>query len=65
MKNKTNSEESKGLGDTIAKITHATGLDIVAEKVANALGKEDCGCKRRQEKLNQLFPYNKDEKKEE
>ena len=65
MKNKTNSEESKGLGDTIAKITHATGLDIVAEKVAHALGQEDCGCKRRQEKLNKLFPYNNKEKKEE
>jgi hypothetical protein len=60
MENKTN-EESKGLGDTIAKITHATGLDIVAEKVAHAMGKEDCGCKKRQEKLNDLFPYkNKD-----
>lgn len=65
MKNKINSEESKGLGDTIAKITHATGLDIVAEKVANALGKENCGCKRRQEKLNELFPYKTQEKKEE
>lgn len=65
MKNKTNSEESTGLGDTIAKITHATGLDVVAEKVANALGKEDCGCKRRQEKLNELFPYKTQEKKEE
>ena len=38
MKNKTNNEESKGLGDTIAKITHATGLDVVAEKVAHAMG---------------------------
>lgn len=65
MKNKINSEESKGLGDTIAKITHATGLDVVAEKVAHALGKEDCGCKRRQEKLNELFPYKTQEKKEE
>jgi hypothetical protein len=61
MENKTN-EESKGLGDTIAKITHATGLDVVAEKVAHVIGKEDCGCKKRQEKLNELFPYkNKDE----
>jgi hypothetical protein len=59
MENKTN-EESKGLGDTIAKITHATGLDVVAEKIAYAMGKEDCGCKRRQEILNDLVPYNKD-----
>ena len=64
MKNKTNNEESKGLGDTIAKITHATGLDVVAEKVAKAMGKEDCGCKRRQEKLNEMFPYKTEDKKD-
>jgi hypothetical protein len=63
MKNKTNNEESKGLGDTIAKITHATGLDVVAEKVAHAMGKEDCGCNRRREKLNELFPYKTEDKK--
>lgn len=63
MENKTN-EESKGLGDTIAKFTHATGLDIVAEKVAHALGQEDCGCNKRREILNDLVPYNKDDKKE-
>ncbi len=64
MKNKTNNEESKGLGDTVAKITHATGLDIVAEKVAKAMGKEDCGCNKRREKLNELFPYKTEEKKD-
>jgi hypothetical protein len=58
MENKTN-EESKGLGDTIAKVTHALKLDILAEKVANAMGEEDCGCNRRREKLNELFPYKK------
>lgn len=57
MKNKT----SRGLGDTIAKLTKALGIDVVAEKVAKAAGKEDCGCKRRQEKLNELIPYNKKE----
>jgi hypothetical protein len=64
MKNKTNNEESKGLGDTVAKITHATGLDIVAEKVAKAMGKEDCGCNKRREKLNELFPYKTEDKKD-
>ena len=53
----TGNQESKGLGDTIAKVTHAVGLDKVAENVANALGKEDCGCNKRREKLNDLFPY--------
>jgi hypothetical protein len=64
MENKTNNEQSKGLGDTIAKITHATGLDVVADKVAKAMGKEDCGCNKRREKLNELFPYKTEEKKD-
>ncbi len=64
MENKTNNEESKGLGDTIAKITHATGLDVVADKVAKAMGKEDCGCNKRREKLNELFPYKTEDKKD-
>ena len=64
MENKT-SEESKGLGDTVAKITHALGLDKVAEKVAEAVVADDCGCKRRQEKLNELVPYKKEEKQTE
>lgn len=50
-------QKSKGLGDTIAKITDATGLDKVAELTAKALGKEDCGCKKRQQALNEKFPY--------
>jgi glycerol dehydrogenase-like iron-containing ADH family enzyme len=48
---------SKGLGDTIAKITNATGIDKVVKTVTNSLGIEDCGCKARQEALNELFPY--------
>jgi hypothetical protein len=64
MENKTN-EESKGLGDTIAKVTHVLKLDVLAEKVAHALGEEDCGCKRRREKLNELFPYKKPEENKE
>jgi hypothetical protein len=52
--------EDKGLGDSIARVTHATGLDRLAEKMAAARGKQDCGCKKRQERLNQLFPYIKD-----
>jgi glycerol dehydrogenase-like iron-containing ADH family enzyme len=51
-------EKSKGLGDTIAKITEATGIKKVVETVAKATGK-DCGCGQRQDTLNRLFPYNK------
>jgi hypothetical protein len=54
--------KSKGLGDTIAKITHAIGLDILADKIAKLFGKKDCGCERRRKKLNDLVPYNKTKK---
>ena len=48
---------SKGLGDSIAKITHFFGIDKLAEKVANLLGKKDCGCERRKDQLNNIIPY--------
>ena len=50
--------KSKGLGDTIAKITKATGIKKVVDTVSKATGK-DCGCGKRQNTLNRLFPYNK------
>jgi hypothetical protein len=59
MSEQTKNQESKGLGDTIAKVTHAVGLDKVAESVAHAMGKEDCGCNKRRDMLNDLFPYTK------
>ena len=31
---------------------------MVADKVDNALGEEDCGCNKRREKLNELVPFN-------
>jgi hypothetical protein len=43
--------KSKGFGDTVAKFTKATGLNKLAPK--------DCGCKKRQDKLNKIFPYKK------
>jgi len=60
MKDFNPKQKSEGLGDTIAKITHATGLDIVADKIAKMAGKEDCGCGRRRQTLNEIFPYTKD-----
>ncbi len=50
--------KSRGLGDDIKKITSATRLDKLAERISD-LTSSDCGCKRRQEKLNKLFPYKK------
>lgn len=54
--------KSRGLGDTIHKITTATGIKTVVDKVSAATGKE-CGCKKRQKTLNELFPYNNTEGK--
>tara|TARA_R110000823_G_scaffold47703_3_gene121467 strand:+ start:554 stop:718 length:165 start_codon:yes stop_codon:yes gene_type:complete len=53
--------ESKGLGDTIEKITKVTGIKAVTEAISKATGK-DCGCNKRKETLNKVFPYNKDNK---
>lgn len=50
-------EKSKGLGDTIEKITKATGIKKVVEKISKVTGK-DCGCDQRKDNLNRLFPYN-------
>ena len=52
-------KKSKGLGDSIEKITKATGLDSLAQMGASLLGKKDCGCNKRKEKLNKMFPYKK------
>ena len=49
--------KSKGLGDTIAKVTKATGLDKVADRMAKAAGMDDCGCGQRRDTLNRVFPY--------
>ena len=51
--------KSEGLGDIIAKATEVTGLDKVAEAVADAVGADDCGCKARAKALNKLFPLRK------
>ena len=45
--------ESKGLGDTIQKVTKATGIEVITKFLFG----EDCGCDARKEKLNKIFPY--------
>ncbi len=55
---KANQEKaSEGLGDTIAKVTEATGI----KKAVKFIAGEDCGCDERQERLNRIFKYNKPE----
>ena len=52
--------KDRGLGDTIARATKATGIDKFAEQVANGLNiPGGCGCKERQAYLNKVVPYGK------
>jgi hypothetical protein len=53
--------KSRGLGDSIAKITEATGIQQFVKKTFK---KDDCGCGSRQKKLNDLFPYSPKQKKQ-
>lgn len=48
-------KKSKGLGDTIEKITEKTGIKTAVKKVFG----EDCGCNQRRDFLNRVFPYKK------
>ena len=48
--------KSKGLGDTVEKITKATGIKQATDWIFDKIGK-DCGCDTRKEKLNKMFPY--------
>jgi hypothetical protein len=51
-KKQNGSSKSKGLGTTIEKVTTATGIKRVVQAGAKALGKEDCGCGKRRDFLN-------------
>jgi hypothetical protein len=51
-------QKSKGLGDSIEKLTEVTGIKKVVEMFSEATG-IDCGCDERKVKLNNLFPYNR------
>ncbi len=49
--------DKRGLGDTIEAITAVTGIKTVVKLAADALGVEDCGCDKRRDALNRIFPY--------
>ena len=55
---KNHEAKSEGLGDTVAKITKATGIKKVVDTVFQKLEKS-CGCDDRKISLNKLFPYQK------
>ena len=52
-------KKSKGLGDSIEKITKATGIKSIVNKVNELRGVRDCGCNKRKNRLNKKFPYKK------
>jgi len=54
---KNHAKASEGLGDTVEKITEATGI----KKAVKFIAGEDCGCDERKQKLNQMFRYKKPE----
>ena len=49
--------KSRGLGDSIERITRVTGLKTLTEIAMNATGYKDCGCDERKVWLNKQFPY--------
>ena len=48
--------KSRGLGDTIEKVTKAAGIKKMVDKVSEGLN-IPCGCEGRRDALNILFPY--------
>jgi hypothetical protein len=52
-------DKQKGLGDTVAAITKATGIEMLVKSIFG----ENCGCESRQKALNKLVPYQKEKKK--
>jgi|TARA_B110000858_G_C17750165_1_gene449279 hypothetical protein len=49
------SSKSRGLGDDIEKITKATGIKAVVDKISEVTGKP-CKCEERKNLLNKWFP---------
>ncbi len=50
--------KSKGLGDSIEKITKATGIKTMVDNISEGLN-IPCGCQGRKDALNKIFPYKK------
>jgi len=55
MRVNTGIKAGKPLGDAVADLTQATGLDKVAHAYESVTGRS-CGCEDRRQLLNRLFP---------
>ena len=51
--------DEQNLQTFLDNFTKITGIRSLAQMGAKAMGKKDCGCKKRQEVLNKAFPYKK------
>ena len=62
---KSEGSDVSGLGDLVEDVL--TKFGITSEKVEKALGVQDCGCNKRKQFLNKLFPFTRknDEQKKE
>ena len=50
--------KSRGLGDTIEKVTKKTGIKTMKDIISKGLN-VPCGCEGRRDALNKIFPYKK------
>jgi hypothetical protein len=55
MQIRTHIKSGKPLGDKVADLTHATGLNQLADAYERITGRS-CGCEERRHLLNRLFP---------
>ncbi len=51
-------KKSRGLGDSIEKITKKTGVKSMVDVISKGLN-VPCGCEGRRDALNKIFPYKK------
>jgi|TARA_R100001509_G_C4719171_1_gene165990 hypothetical protein len=51
-------KKSRGLGDTIEKVTKKTGIKTMTDIISKGLN-VPCGCEGRRDALNKIFPYKK------
>ena len=56
---KLSKQKPEGLGDSIEKFTTMTGIKSLAQLTTRFTSKKDCGCDKRKQALNKLFPYKK------
>tara|TARA_R110000765_G_scaffold352542_1_gene442438 strand:+ start:266 stop:547 length:282 start_codon:yes stop_codon:yes gene_type:complete len=65
IQSRSQGADMDGLGDLVENVL--TKFGITQEKVQSALGTPDCGCSKRKQFLNRLFPFarkNDEQKKE-